>query len=80
MGVCVDDNMNTSFDLLKEIKNARLSCFNKQQKAKTSVQLAEINEENVYSDQLKLEWLQEENSELDDFTVVMSKKRKKKRR
>jgi hypothetical protein len=80
MGVIVDNSTNNSFDLLKEIENARLNLFNKQQKAKTNVQITEVSMENEGSEQLQLEWLQEETSEPDHFIVVQSKKRKKKSR
>lgn len=77
MGVIVDNNTSNSFDLLKGIENVRLNLFNKQQKAKFNVQISELNVENEGSDQLQLEWLQEETSEPDDFTVVQSKKGEK---
>jgi len=77
MGVMVDNDSSNSFDLLKEIENARLNLYNKQQKAKANIQIIEIDEEAESSDQLQLEWLQEENSEPDDFTIVQSRKQKK---
>jgi hypothetical protein len=77
MGVIVDNNTSNSFDILKGIENVRLNLFNKQQKAKFNVQISELNVENEGSDQLQLEWLQEETSEPDDFTVVQSKKGEK---
>lgn len=37
MSVIVDNNTSTSFDLLKEIEEARLNLFKKNKKAKTNV-------------------------------------------
>jgi hypothetical protein len=56
MGVIVDNSTSNSFDLLKEIENARLNLFNEQQKAKTNVQITEVSMENECSEQLQLEW------------------------
>jgi len=45
MGVVIEDDNGNSFDLLKEIETVRFNLFNKQQRAKTNVQIKEITDD-----------------------------------
>jgi hypothetical protein len=77
MGVTLENENCTSFDLLREIETARMNLFNKQQKNNSNVQIMEINNEAANADNLQLEWLQEETSEPDEFTIVLSRKKRR---
>jgi hypothetical protein len=43
MGIVVDAKSNNHFDVLKEIETARANLFNKQQKAKSNVEICDIS-------------------------------------
>jgi uncharacterized protein YdgA (DUF945 family) len=77
MGVVIEDDNGNSFDLLKEIETVRFNLFNKQQRAKTNVQIEEITVECDESKNHQLEWLQEETSELEGFTLVQSRRKRR---
>jgi hypothetical protein len=52
IGIIVEKDSSKSFDLLKEIENARLSLFNKQKKADDNTHITELNDENEGDNQL----------------------------
>lgn len=81
MRVKVDNESSNPFDLLKEIETVRNNLYAKQQQNKSNVEIVEIqdNREESAATVPQLEWLSEESSDLEDFTLVMSRKRKKKR-
>lgn len=62
---------------MREIETARLNLFNKHQKANSNVQINEINNENASPNNLQLECLQEETSEPEEFTIVLSRKKRR---
>ena len=81
MGVNLGVKDFDSIDMLKDLENAR---FSLQEKLKSST-LSETNnvqdlnpsQTNQLNDQTLLDWVEEENSEEDDFILVQSKRHRR---
>jgi len=69
--------LSHSFDVLKELETARINLLNKQQKNSSNVHVEEIVEERDDNESLQLEWMHEETSETEEFTLLQSRKKKK---
>lgn len=77
MEVVIEKDSSHSFDVLKELETARINLLNKQQKNSSNVHVEEIVEERDDNESLQLEWMHEETSETEEFTLLQSRKKKK---
>jgi hypothetical protein len=74
MDVNIESSDSGTFDLLKDLECDRHDLYIKQRDNALKPQ-SEIVEDDKHSESpLPVEWLQEENSDTDDFILVMSKK------
>ena len=75
MGVAINHEDFETFDLLKNLEQARGDLYSKQCQSKliSQPELVENVSNNVNS--LELEWLNDENSDIEDFVLVESRKK-----
>jgi len=80
MGVIINHDDFDTFNLLKDLEQARGDLYSKQCKLKKSSQTESVENESNNVAPLELEWLQDENSEIEDFILVESRKKKRDKR
>jgi hypothetical protein len=77
MGVIINHDDFDTFNLLKDLEQARDNLYSKQCELKKSSQTESVENESNNVTSLELEWLQDKNSEIEDFILVESRKKKK---
>lgn len=80
MGVDVDSSDFGTFDLLKDLECARHDLFVKQKNVDQIPQTETVGGNEPIGSPLQIEWLQEEQSDTDDFILVLSKKKAREKR
>jgi hypothetical protein len=76
MGVIVNDYDFGTFDMLRDLECARQDLFNKQNMTCQDPPTETVGGPDTVQSPLCIEWLQEENSDNEDFILVLSKKKK----
>jgi hypothetical protein len=80
MGVIINHDDFDTFTLLKDLEQARDDLYSKQCELKKFSQIESVENESNNVVSLELEWLQDENSEIEDFILVESRKKKRDKR
>lgn len=75
MGINPDNNDYATFDLLKDLECARQELYSKEMKKNQNTQAETVGGLEEPNSPLLLEWLQDESSDAEDFTLVLSKKK-----
>lgn len=78
MGIDLNENDFDTFNLLKDLEKARDDLYYKQINKASDPQTESVEDMQANKASLVLEWIQEESSEIDEFILVESRKRKKK--
>lgn len=78
MGIDLNENDFDTFNLLKDLEKARDDLYYKQINKASDPQTESVEDMQANKASLVLEWIQEESSEIDEFVLVESRKRKKK--
>jgi hypothetical protein len=80
MGVVLDNNDFDTFSFLNDLENARHDLYKKQTVQKQKSQTDTVETEQKEGTHTKLDWLQEESSEPEDFILVESRKKRRENR
>lgn len=80
MGIALDESDFATFNLLKELETARHDLFAKQNEMKVVTLINSEVEPDNNDNILCLEWTHDDMSDLDDFTLVESRKKKREKR
>jgi hypothetical protein len=77
MGIAVKNDDFVTFVLLKVLEFARNYLYLKENEVKQNSQTESVKNPQIIDDQLQLEWLQEKTSQIEDFILVESRKKKR---
>lgn len=80
LGACIDNADFATFDLLKELECARKELYSKQLETNNAPQSETVGGIVREGSPLPSDWIQEENSDPEEFILVLSKKRDRERR
>jgi len=80
MGVILDKNDFDTFDLLRDLEQARNNLYQKQSDNVSAPQTETVEEVHESNNNLTLTWMHDESSEADDFILVESRKKRRERK
>jgi hypothetical protein len=80
MGVVINHDDFATFNLLKDLEQVRDESYSKQCVNKKTSQTESVENDNNEHAPLELEWLQDDSSDLEDFILVESRKKRREKR